>query len=138
MNTAYLARSLATLESSLDFLRNAPNESTDFEVYRNAVVKGFELSLEIAGKLLRKALKSYTTRPREIDSLTFKDIFRHASKHDLLDSAAVQRWFSYRENRNDTAHDYGIAFAEETLRLLPSFLADARALEEKLRSKFDD
>jgi len=28
----------------------------------------------------------------------------------------VERWFAYRDNRNDTAHDYGEGFANETLR----------------------
>jgi len=29
----------------------------------------------------------------------------------------------YCDNRNKTAHDYGIGFAEETLKLLPDFVA---------------
>jgi hypothetical protein len=34
-----------------------------------------------------------------------------------------------------TAHDYGEAFAEETLVLLPDFILDARALEVALRTR---
>ena len=34
----------------------------------------------------------------------------------------------YRDNRNDTAHDYGEDFAETTLKLLPAFVQDAKAL----------
>jgi hypothetical protein len=44
--------------------------------------------------------------------------------------------FVYRDNRNNTAHDYGVGFAEETLTLLPEFLADARRVEATLREKF--
>ncbi len=55
-----------------------------------------------------------------------------------IDSAAIQRWFAYRDNRNNTAHDYGHGFAEETLTLLPGFLRDARAIETKLWEKFGD
>ena len=40
----------------------------------------------------------------------------------------VERWFQYRDNRNNTAHDYGAAFAHETLRLIPPFLQDMAAL----------
>jgi len=47
----------------------------------------------------------------------------------------VTRWFAYRDNRNNTAHDYGKGFAEDTLALMPTFLADARALETTLREK---
>jgi hypothetical protein len=68
--------------------------------------------------------------------LTFKDVLRHAAKHGLLDSAAVERWFAYRDNRNNTAHDYGQGFAEETLLLLPDFIKDVRRVEKTLREKF--
>ena len=47
----------------------------------------------------------------------------------------VERWFEYRDNRNDTAHDYGLVFAETTLKLLPTFLADAKALHVMLKNK---
>lgn len=138
MTTEHLARSIRTLESSLEFLRQTAAASIEYEVFRNAVVKGFELTLETAGKLLRKALKNYRSSPREVDALSFKAVFRQAAQHGLLESEAVERWFSYRENRNDTAHDYGLAFAEETLVLLPQFVVDAKALEESLRTKLYD
>ena len=135
LNTAHYARCIDTLESALRLLNNAAPESIEHEVFRNAVVKGFELALETAGKLLRKGLKAYTGRPREVDRLTFKDLLRHAAKHDLLSVDAVERWFRYRDNRNNTAHDYGIGSAEETLALLPGFIEDARTLEITLRER---
>ena len=134
LDTTQLEKSLRILELSLDLLRGAPPASTEYEVFRNATVKGFELSLDMAGTLLRKALKPFLASAREIDRLTFKDLFRQGAVHGLLDLEAVQRWFSYRDNRNSTAHDYGQAFAEETLALLPAFLSDARLLLEQLRN----
>jgi nucleotidyltransferase substrate binding protein (TIGR01987 family) len=136
LRTEHLARCLQTLEKSLDQLARAPAESIDYEIYRNAVVKGFESTLETAGKLLRKAVKTYTGTPRAVDELTFKDVFRHATIHGLMDSDAVERWFAYRDDRNSTAHDYGRGFAEETLSLMPEFLQDARRLEAALRERF--
>jgi nucleotidyltransferase substrate binding protein (TIGR01987 family) len=136
LRTEHLARCLQTLETSLAQLRQAPPDSIDYEIYRNATVKGFELALETTGKLLRKALKTYSGSPRAVDELTYKDVLRHAAKHGLLDTAAVERWFAYRDNRNSTAHDYGVGFAEETLALLPEFLTDARHVEATLREKF--
>jgi len=135
LNTDHYARCISTLESSLELLSAADPESVNYEIFRNAVVKGFELTLETAGKLLRKALKAYTGRPREVDALTYKDVLRHAAKHDLMATDAVERWFIYRDNRNNTAHDYGVGFAEETLELLPKFISDARILETALRGR---
>jgi len=135
LNTEHLVQCIKTLESSLERLNAAAPKSIDYEVFRNATVKGFELTLETAGKLLRKILKSYLGNPRTVDEWTYKDVFRHASKHGLLDAAAVERWFNYRDNRNNTAHDYGIAFAKTTLKLLPEFLKDAKALQQMLEKK---
>ncbi len=42
----------------------------------------------------------------------------------------VKRWFMYRDNRNNTAHDYGKAFAEETLKLMDNFFKDVYHLKE--------
>jgi len=136
LSTKHLDRCILTLERSLAELRRAPVDSIEREIFRNATVKGFELTLETAGKLLRKGLKTYTGTPRAVDELTYKDVLRHAAKHGLLETSAVERWFAYRDNRNDTAHDYGESFAEETLALLPDFIADARRVETALREKF--
>jgi nucleotidyltransferase substrate binding protein (TIGR01987 family) len=136
LRTEHFARCLQTLEKSLEQLGGAPADSIEYEIYRNAVVKGFELTLETAGKMLRKGIKTYTGNPRTVDELSFKDVLRQAAKHGLLDPAAVERWFAYRDNRNSTAHDYGRGFAEETLALMPDFLSDARRLETTLRERF--
>jgi nucleotidyltransferase substrate binding protein (TIGR01987 family) len=135
LNTDHLEQCIRTLESSLQRLNSAESESIDYEVFRNATVKGFELTLETAGKLLRKVLKTYTGNPRIVDELNYKDVFRHATKHGLLDTQAVERWFLYRDNRNDTAHDYGVSFATTTLTLLPAFLEDAKALQKILSTQ---
>ena len=137
LNLDHLTRCIQTLESSLVMLEKVPEQSMDYEIFRNAVVKGYELVLETSGKLLRKALKEYTGSPRAIDEFVFKEIFRQALKHGLIpDTQTVERWFSYRDNRNNTAHDYGIGFARDTLGLMPDFLKDVHVLEKTLQEKF--
>lgn len=132
LNTEHLNRCIRTLESALSLLNKSDPDSVDYEIYRNASVKGFELALETSGKLLRKALKPYFATSEAVDRLAFKDIFRHAAKHGLLNVEEVERWLGYRDNRNTTAHDYGKGFAEETLALLPDFVVDAKRLQEVL------
>ncbi len=103
-------------------MNKAEKNSIEYEVFRNAAIKGFELTLETSGeKLLRKALKFYMGNPRIVDEMVYKEVFRHAAKHGLLDNEATKRWFHYRDNRNNTAHDYGESFAEDTLKLLEPF-----------------
>jgi nucleotidyltransferase substrate binding protein (TIGR01987 family) len=132
LDVQHLNRCIQTLESSLTMLDASVPASVEYEVFRNAAIKGFELTLETAGKLLRKALKPYFGAAREVDQLTYKDIFRHAAKHGLLSIEETERWFAYRDNRNNKAHDYGEVFARETLALLPGFLADAKALMKRI------
>ncbi|MCF6283972.1 MAG: nucleotidyltransferase substrate binding protein [Candidatus Hydrogenedentes bacterium] len=132
LNTEHLQRCVQTLESALVLLEQSPSDSIEYEVFRNAVVKGFELTLETSVKLLRKTLKLYFSSSKAVDQLTFKDAFRHAAKHDLLTGEEVERWFIYRDNSNNTAHDYGERFAETTLVLMPGFVEDAKRLEERL------
>ncbi len=136
LNTDHLLRCIQTLESSLAMLNKAEEDTIDYEVYRNAVVKGFELVLETTGKLLRKALKAYGGSPKAVDELFYKDVLRHAAKRGLLTAEEVERWFAYRDNRNNTAHDYGEGFAKETLQLMPAFVIDARKIEAALSNLF--
>lgn len=132
LNTEHLKRCIDTLRESLKLLKQKRPDSLEYEIFRNATVKGYELTLETAGKLLKKALKPYFANPKEVDQLVFKEILRHGAKHGLLSIDEVGRWFDYRDNRNDTAHDYGVGFAEETLKLLPNFIDDAERLKDRL------
>ncbi len=130
INTEYLKRCIETLEKSYTCIKSAPEGSIDYEMYRNSLVKSFEITLEQSGKLLRKRLAPFFASKKSVDMLTFKDLFREAHKTALLDEAEVSRWFKYRDNRNNTAHDYGKAFAEETLTLIDDFLKDVYHLKD--------
>jgi nucleotidyltransferase substrate binding protein (TIGR01987 family) len=136
VGTEHLQRCIATTESAVAFYGQAAEDSVEQEVFRNAIVKGFELTQETAFKLLRRALRDFGPGATRVSMLPVKEVLRQAATHGLLELAAVERWFQYRENRNSTAHDYGEGFARETLVLLPAFIADARALEARLSAHF--
>ena len=133
IDTTFLRRCIRALERALGEI-GEHQEADDFlyDIYRAACVKEFELVLEQSGKLLRKRLAAFFASNRQADRLVFKDLFRHAARHGLMDADTVERWLQYRDNRNDTAHDYGENFAEATLKLLPVFLADAKVLADMI------
>ena len=137
INTDYLRRCLDTLEAAFKPLERGEAEGIAYEICRAACVKEFELVLEQSGKLLKKRLRPWFASNRQADRLIFKDAFRHAAKHGLIPTDAAERWLRYRDNRNDTAHDYGEDFAETTLRLLPDFITDAKALAAVLEEAGD-
>lgn len=125
LDLTYLEKCTQTLSKAYELLQSADDESIEYDMYRSACIKEFEIILEQSGKLLKKVLKPYFANPKSVDSLVFKDIFRHAALHNIIDLEACERWLNYRDNRNSTAHDYGVGFAEDTLILLPQFIADA-------------
>ena len=139
IDTAFLRRCIRTLELALHEVgKHGETDDVLYDIYRAACVKEFELILEQSGKLLRKRLAAFFASNRQADRLAFKDLFRHAAKHGLIDPETVERWLLYRDNRNDTAHDYGESFAEATLKLLPAFIGDANALADMIETADDD
>lgn len=130
INTEYFQKCIDTVVKSYDFLQKSEVGSIEYEVFRNSLVKGFEMTLEQSGKLLKKKLLPFLASKKAADALSFKEIFRYANKHSLLTAEETERWMKYRDNRNSTAHDYGVSFAENTLKLIPDFLTDARNLKK--------
>jgi nucleotidyltransferase substrate binding protein (TIGR01987 family) len=138
LSTDHLSRCIRTLESSVGMYRQSEPNSIEQEVFRNAIVKGYELSQETSFKLLKRALRDFGHGGKKLDALPVKEVLRLAATHGLMTLDEVERWFVYRDNRNNTAHDYGEGFASETLALLPGFIADAKTLEATLRARFGD
>ena len=135
LDTTYFERCISTLEKAHGLLLKADPESIDYDMYRSASVKEFEIILEQSGKLMRKVLKPYFHSAKAVDQLYFKEVFRHGVLRGIITDEACERWLQYRDNRNSTAHDYGVNFAEETLVLLPQFIADAKALATAIRNQ---
>ena len=138
INTDFLIRCINKLEAALEQLQQREPTDELYDIFREVSVKEFEIVLEQSGKLLTKRLRPYFASNRQADKLTFKNVFRHAAKRGLITVAACERWLDYRDNRNDTAHDYGEQFAETTLKLLPSFIDDARDLARIIAETADD
>jgi len=137
LSTEYLERCIVTLERALQGLSDHQPDEIAYDIYRAACVKEFELILEQSGKLLRKRISAWSASNQAAAKLTFKDVFRTAAKHGLIEADACERWLEYRDSRNDTAHDYGEGFAESAVKLLPRFVVDARVLARRLDERTD-
>ena len=120
---------------TLLLLQQSTLGSVLYELYRSACVKEFEIIIELAGKLLKKALRPYYASHRQAETLVYKDIFRAAAQHGLHSMLEAERWLTYRDSRNNTAHDYGTGFAEAIITFLPRFVTDATALAQRLHGK---
>jgi nucleotidyltransferase substrate binding protein (TIGR01987 family) len=138
LDTTYYERCISTLQKAYTMLKNEESDHIEYDMYRSACVKEFEIILEQSGKLLRKVLSPYFHTSKEVDKLNFKEVFRHAVLRSLINDETGERWLEYRDNRNNTAHDYGVNFAEETLYLLPQFITDALELAEIIKQQAND
>lgn len=140
LNTDHLHNTLRALDSAVALYQRAvtENEAIDQEIFRMAIVKGFELTQEVCFKLIKRRLKDFGHGGRKLEATPVKELLRLAAQHGLLTLEEVERWFLYRDNRNDTAHDYGEAFAQETLVLMAGFIHDAYALAARLHTGDQD
>ena len=137
IETTYLERCIATLDKAYSLLQKANVEEIDYDMYRSACVKEYEIIIEQCGKLLRKCLKPYYHSSQAVDKLYFKDVFKQCVLRSIITPELGERFLEYRDNRNNTAHDYGVNFAEETLLLLPMFIEDAQRLAECINQQND-
>jgi hypothetical protein len=123
INTDFLKQCILTLEKSYEYLKKSKENSIEFEMYRNSLLKSLEIALEQSGNLLRKKITPYFATKKAVNTLNFKDLFRQAAVYNLLTENDVTRWFKYRDNRK---HDYGQEFAQEALSLIEDFLEDVK------------
>lgn len=114
LDISYYERRIDTLSKAHKMLLLTDTEVIDYDMYRSTCVKEFEIILEQSGKLLRKVIKPYNHSGIQVDRMYFKDIFRQAALRSIISPEMAERWLTYRDNRNNTAHDYGVNFAEET------------------------
>ena len=128
LHTEFVHRCIDTLRLAEAKLSQHEASTVEHDIYRAACVKEFEIVSEQCGKLLKKSLLVFFGSSKQLDALTYKDIFRHAAKHGFITLDEVERWLRYRDHRNQTAHEYGENYADKILLLIPQFLADACSL----------
>lgn len=137
IETDFLEKCNLTLAKAFELLEKEEDGTIHYELYRSVAIKEFEIILEQVGKLLKKCLRPYFSSPVAADQLFFKDIFRYAVKFGLITVEVSERFMDYRDNRNTTAHDYGVGFANDTLLLLPQFIADVNYIITIIKNEND-
>ncbi len=128
MGTEHLERCIARLALALEHLRqNQPGELI-CEVYRSACTREFEIILTRSAKLLRRHLRPFFGADSRADSLTHREVFRHAARHGLISVEGCERWLGYRDDWNRTSYLHDENLPEAMLSVLPQLIEDAREL----------
>ena len=139
IDTTFFKECLDRLEAYCELLDRDREDETDRRFGREMCVERFEVALEQSGKLLRKTLRPWLPSNRAADRLTFRDAFRHAAKHGLIDIEAAERWLIYRDSLNGTGDPDGAdPVVVAAVERMPDFIADARALVSIIDEAPDD
>ncbi|MBK8954162.1 MAG: nucleotidyltransferase substrate binding protein [Saprospiraceae bacterium] len=84
LDTHYFDRCILILERAYTLLNSADSKEIEYDLYRSACIKEFEIILEQSGKLLKKRLKIYFSSSGKVDTLSFKEIFKYAVVHGIM------------------------------------------------------
>lgn len=125
-----MEKALITLDESYEILSNNKNDYLT-TVLEDAVIKRFEYTLEISKKIMKKVLKKFYDKQE--DELTVNNIFRFMYGYNYISD--WERWCTYHEKRNTTAHEYKLEKSRKLLGLIPDFLQDTKELIKNLKEK---
>ena len=88
--------------------------------------------------LLRRHLRQYFGSNHRSDSLTYRDVFRYAARHELISIDECERWFGYRAHLDRAPHHLDEDFTETALFMLKQLADDARELTKTMSMEAAD
>ena len=134
LDVSSLRNALTALEKSLKFLASDMARDPDLrEQFRAAAILAFEVTHELAFKMLKRQLEQMSADPAAIDTMGYMDVVRTGAETGLVRDIA--RYRDYREKRNITSHTYDQAKAEQIVSVLKDFRDDVRHLLAELERR---
>lgn len=133
ISTEQLGKAITRLDESL----TAYDPDPENLMVRDAVIKRFELTFELAQSLLRKFVVEMSVNQKDREQLTFPTLIRTASQDGVL-LHGYDVWKGYREARNRTSHPYNEDQAIQVLAIVPAFLEEAQFLQKRLSEELGD
>lgn len=101
-------------------------------IVRDSLIQRFEFTYSISLKLLRRYFMERAFFVDDINSLSFNDMVRTATRLGLLKSD-LEMWTKYREMRNLTSHTYDEEVALKVAKIVPCFYEEALYLLKKFK-----
>ena len=123
------------LENSVYRLKEVVEKYKENEkdtIVRDSLIQRFEFTYSISLKLLRRYFMERAFFVDDINSLSFNDMVRTATRLGLLKSD-LEMWTKYREMRNLTSHTYDEEVALKVAKIVPCFYEEALYLLKKFK-----
>ena len=94
-----------------------------YNVYRTAVVKGYEYTYSLSVKYIERFIEMQGTERITDDDINFRDLLRIALEYGII--CDIDAWLDYRNNRNATSHGYQASIADRIFKAAPALIQDA-------------
>ena len=123
------------LENSVYRLKEVVEKYKENEkdsIVRDSLIQRFEFTYSISLKLLRRYFMERAFFVDDINSLSFNDMVRTATRLGLLKSD-LEMWTKCREMRNLTSHTYDEEVALKVAKIVPCFYEEALYLLKKFK-----
>lgn len=132
-----LRKAIASLEGGLKTVNDSPWFNSQSEEVRHTllagVIQNFEFVYEISVKMLKRRIELDALTPTEADFGNYRNLLRIGAEKGLIKD--LEAWFKYRGMRNNTAHTYDQAKAEQIYQGIAPFLEDAKDLLSRLEER---
>ena len=124
-----LGKAVQRLKEGLEALGRKPENT----LYRDAVIKRFELTYAQCAKMLERFLTNVASlEPHK--KLTFPALIRATSDRGVVRSG-WDAWYQFREARSLTGHGYDEDIARMIVEKVPSFAEEASFLYAELEGR---
>lgn len=136
---------LASLKKAVNSLKTALNVACSDEqmhkmskdaqnTIKAGVIQNFEFTYELCWKFMKRWLGN-NLGSAYVDGVNRRELFRLGVEHHLISD--IDNWMEYHDKRNETAHTYDEATAEEVFESAIKFLKDAEELLLNIEKRND-
>lgn len=137
-----MALDLSSLEKAVDSFEKTLKVACSMEALnkdqKNAikagVIQNFEFTYELCWKFMKRWLEN-NLGSAYVDGVARRELFRLGAEHQLIDD--VDNWMEYHDARNETAHTYNEAKADDVFNTAKKFLDAAKKFKENLKNRND-
>ncbi|MFH1504227.1 MAG: nucleotidyltransferase substrate binding protein [Candidatus Omnitrophota bacterium] len=137
-----MALDLSSLEKAVDSFEKTLKVASEMSAFnkdqKNAVkagvIQNFEFTYELCWKFMKRWLEN-NLGSTYVDGAARRELFRLGAEHQLIED--VDDWMEYHDARNQTAHTYNEAKAEDVFNTAKKFLGAAKKFKENLKIRND-
>jgi nucleotidyltransferase substrate binding protein (TIGR01987 family) len=125
-----LQKAVASFQDAVNYYNRA-NTDPEKNVLKAAVIKNYEITVEMGWKMLQKTL--LTEGVLSDPMISKSELFRLSMENGLITDAT--KWQTFYRNRNLSVHTYGEEMSDHVLQKALQFLPEIQDLSTRLNQR---